>query len=99
MTDANLLRVVSIVLHFIFFPFLVRYPSTLSALNSAGSVSVNALSTQSKCAKCAVVDTAHVFLETGIRYTLKGSIQSFERTWTPFLSYYDSIQTPLQEKD
>ena len=44
---ARLVRVVSIVLHFIFFPFLVRHPGTCSALNSAGSVSVNALSTQS----------------------------------------------------
>ena len=62
---ARLVRVVSIVLHFIFFPFLVRHPGTFSALNSAGSVSVNALSTQSKCAevhKCAVVDTALVFI-------------------------------------
>lgn len=32
-----------------------------------------------------------------IRYTLKGSIQSSERTWTPFLTYYESIQRPLQQ--
>ena len=50
--DARLVRVVSIVFHFIFFPFLVRHPGTFSALNSAGSDSVNALSTQSKCTKC-----------------------------------------------
>lgn len=34
-----------------------------------------------------------------IRYTLKGSIQSFERTWTPFLTYYRSLQSPLQQTD
>ena len=46
-------RVVSIVSHCIFWPFAVRYPGTFSALNSAGSVSVNALRTESQCLKCA----------------------------------------------
>ena len=44
-------------------------------------------------------DTMSLLKLEKIRYTLKGSIQSFERTWTPFLSYYESIQSPLQEKD
>ena len=61
---ARLVRVVTIVFHFIYFPFLVLHPGTFSALNSAGSDSVNALSTQSKCAKCAVVDTASVSVQT-----------------------------------
>ena len=34
-----------------------------------------------------------------IRYTLKGSIQSFERTWTPFMTYFERLQRPLQETD
>lgn len=33
-----------------------------------------------------------------IRYTLKGSIQRFERTWNTFLTYYDSIQEPIHEQ-
>ena len=49
---ARLVRVVTIVFHFIFFPLLVCHPGTFSALKSAGSDSVNALSTQSKCTKC-----------------------------------------------
>ena len=37
--------------HF-FLPFAVRHPGTFSALNLAGSVSVNPLSTESQCLKC-----------------------------------------------
>ena len=43
---ARLGRVVSIVLHCIFLPFAMRHPGTFSALNLAGSVSMNALSTK-----------------------------------------------------
>lgn len=32
-----------------------------------------------------------------IRHTLKGSIQDFERTWSPFLTYYESLQIPLKQ--
>ena len=49
---ARLVRVVTIVFHLIFFPFLVLHPGTSSVLNSAGFDSVNTLSTQSKCMKC-----------------------------------------------
>src|SRR4029434_925814 len=49
---AHLGRVVFIVLHCIFLPFAVRHPGTFSALNSAGSVSVYALSTESQSSKC-----------------------------------------------
>ena len=45
-------RVVSIVSHCIFLPFAVRHPGIFSALYSSGSVSVNALSTESQCLKC-----------------------------------------------
>src|SRR4029434_633954 len=47
---ARLGQVVSMVLHCIFLPFAVRHLGTFSALNSAGSVRVNALSQSfSKC--------------------------------------------------
>ena len=33
-----------------------------------------------------------------IKYTLKGSSQSFLKVWRPFLAYYDSLQEPLDNE-
>lgn len=42
-------------------------------------------------------DIMHFLTLERIRYTLKGSLQKFERTWTPFLEYYKSLQISLTE--
>lgn len=33
-----------------------------------------------------------------IKYTLKGSSQTFLKVWRPFLDYYESIQEPLDNE-
>lgn len=42
-------------------------------------------------------DTMFFLTLEKIRYTLKGSLQKFESTWTPFLEYYKNLQIPLNE--
>ena len=40
-------------------------------------------------------DTMQLLKLEKIRYTLRGSLQNFWRIWTPFVSYYENLQTPL----
>ena len=43
-------------------------------------------------------DIMHFLTLEKIRSTLKGSLQKFERAWTPFLEYYKSLQILLYEE-
>lgn len=44
-------------------------------------------------------DVMHFLKLEKTRYTLRGSIQTFRKVWSPFLEFYESLQTPLNKDD